>query len=419
MQSSHRLGLFIFFLSFMVLIMSISFLSIIFAFINNDRIAFGVRCEGIPLNGLSRQETTAVVARTTQKKFPPYALLFIYEDKQWKITPEQINLHIDVDGTVQAVYGIGRRGSFLENLAEQLSCAFYGHPVTPVVSYDTAALQKHLETIASSINSAPVSAFCQFDGHGRIRHIPAVAGKTLHTDDLASAAAQSLDSLELPGKITLAPQIQAPAIEETAISTIDTILASYTTHFSPANANRSQNIQIAASELNQRLIPSGSTFSFNDTVGPRLASSGYKDAAVILDGKVEQDIGGGVCQVSSTLYNAILLADLTPAVRTAHFYPSTYVPAGLDATVADGQIDFVFRNSLPHSVYLLSAVYGDSLTVYVLGTQTDLAGKDITLATHIDKPGPGPTVSAWRVYTRDGKEIKREFLHTDQYDVSM
>ena len=208
----------------------------------------------------------------------------------------------------------------------------------------------------------------------------------------------------------------APGTDED-LAQVDTVLSSYTTHFNGGNANRSQNIRIAAGELDQQLIRNGGEFSFNQTVGSRAASAGYRDAAVIIEGKVEQDIGGGVCQVSSTLYNAVLLAGLQSTERTSHFYPSSYVPAGLDATVADGQLDFKFRNVLPHNVYLLSSVYGSTLTIFVLGTRADLDGSRITLLTRTEKPGPGPVVSAYRIYQKNGQEVNREFLHTDHYDV--
>ena len=129
---------------------------------------------------------------------------------------------------------------------------------------------------------------------------------------------------------------------------------------------------------------------------------------------MEQDFGGGVCQVSSTLYNAVLLAGLTPTARTSHFYPSTYLPAGLDATVADGQIDFVFQNTLPHSILLRAGAFEGSLTVEVYGHRADLPG-EYDLETAII--GPPPTVEVYRVLYNGDTVIDREYLYTDVYDV--
>jgi len=169
---------------------------------------------------------------------------------------------------------------------------------------------------------------------------------------------------------------------------------------------------LAAGHLDDVLVRSGESFSFNNTVGPRTGSAGYKKAGVIVEGRLEDDFGGGVCQVSSTLYNAILLAGLTPTVRTAHYAPSTYCPPGRDATVADGLLDFEFYNGMPHNVYLLTGAYDGVLTVYVLGTKSDLNGNDIYLETE----GGSMQPSVYRVYARDGRVIEREYLHTDYYE---
>ena len=132
----------------------------------------------------------------------------------------------------------------------------------------------------------------------------------------------------------------------------------------------------------------------------------------MINGKVEDGIGGGVCQVSSTLYNAILLAGLKPTVRTSHFYPSTYCPPGLDATVADNLIDFQFKNPLAHNVYILAEAHNNALTIRVLGTQADLQGNTI----HLETIGTPLAPSVYRIYSMQGQVIEREFLHTDRYE---
>jgi vancomycin resistance protein YoaR len=111
------------------------------------------------------------------------------------------------------------------------------------------------------------------------------------------------------------------------------------------------------------------------------------------------------------LYNAVLLAGLQATERTPHFYPSAYCPTGRDATVADGLLDFKFQNTLSHPVYLLTTAAGSSLTIYVVGTKADLEGDTITL----QNEGPRLHPSVYRIWTRNGQVISREFLHTDSY----
>ena len=134
---------------------------------------------------------------------------------------------------------------------------------------------------------------------------------------------------------------------------------------------------------------------------------------MIINGRPAEDYGGGVCQVSSTLYNAVLLAGLTPTERTPHFYQSTYVAPGRDATVADGYLDFKFRNDFPHNVYLIAEAYGSTLSVYILGTKADLGGADIA----IEREGSDMKPSIYRVWYSGNDVIRSEFLHTDVYEL--
>ena len=232
----------------------------------------------------------------------------------------------------------------------------------------------------------------------------------MDTKPIADALEPQILSFQHPKIVVLEPADQPPAIVDADLAPIDSVLASYTTDF--YYGDRGDNIMIAASHLDNILVRSNTVFSFNNTVGQRTESAGYKDAPVIIDGKTEQDVGGGVCQVSSTLYNAVLLAGLTPTLRTPHYFPSSYCPPGRDATVADGLLDFQFMNQFPHNVYLLARTYGSSLTIYVLGAKSDLQGNTISLENEGSRMHP----TIYRIYTRNGEVIDREYMHTDSYD---
>ena len=249
---------------------------------------------------------------------------------------------------------------------------------------------------------------------GSILKSAGVTGKRLDVESITNGLAPHLKALDLPQKREVNILLTEPHIRTQDVAPIDSVLSTYTTHYA-GGTDRGDNIEIAAHELYGVIVKSGEEFSFNDTVGSRVPAAGYQPAPVIIDGKEEIDYGGGVCQVSSTLYNAILLADLTSTSRTAHFYPSFYVPAGLDATVADGVVDFTFRNDLPHAVMLVSYASAGEITIDVLGHAADVP-YDISLDT--EQLDARPTVKAYRTY-RDssGNIISRETLHTDEYSV--
>ena len=376
---------------------------------NNGRVVMGVQSMGFSVAGMKKDEAFRFFEKTAANRISNMSIVLQYGDRTWTIRPEEINLRGNIDTAVQSAYAIGREGNMAENLLNQMRYAITGRSVELTADYDRQLLAEKLQGIAGAIHTRPVDASVVLQPDGSITRTPCVIGRTLDTKPIAEALEPQLLALQRPGLITLEPEEQAPGIVDADLASIDGILASYTTGF--YSGDRGDNIAIAADHLNHVLVRSNTVFSFNNTVGQRTANAGYKDAPVIIDGKMEQDIGGGVCQVSSTLYNAVLLAGLTPVARTPHFYPSAYCPPGLDATVADGLLDFQFRNQLPHNVYLLAGTYNNNLTIYILGTRADLEGNTITM----ESEGSSMQPSIYRVYTRNGQIIEREFMHTDSY----
>ena len=133
-------------------------------------------------------------------------------------------------------------------------------------------------------------------------------------------------------------------------------------------SNRNTNLKLACQALNGRIIRPGEVFSYNETLGERTAEKGYKAAGAYSGNKTIQTIGGGICQVSSTLYYACLKADLEIVERTAHGFTVSYVPYGMDATVSWGSLDFKFRNNTDHPIRIEASVSGGQVHVKLMGT---------------------------------------------------
>ena len=146
-----------------------------------------------------------------------------------------------------------------------------------------------------------------------------------------------------------------------------TTLGTYTTDFSNSSANRAYNVGRASDSLDGVILMPGDTFSFNQTIGNPSLKNGYKVAPVFENGKTSEGVGGGVCQVSSTLYSAVLYADLDVTERYNHSLTVAYVPRGQDATVAYGSLDFKFRNSTDYPIKISSKVSGRKITVSIIG----------------------------------------------------
>lgn len=376
---------------------------------NQDCVVMGVQSNGTTLTGMSKKEVRKYFDKEAKKALSKNAAVLSYKERHWTIQPNEINLQAKVDEAAETAYNIGREGDPVTNLINQMKLAIFGQNVVMTASFDKDKLDTKLAAIEKEVDTPPANAEVSLQANGSIQKKPAVTGLTLDTAPIAENLTPKFEALELTAKIELDPKEDKPFVLDEDIANIDAVLGSYTTRFYPGD--RGDNIGLAASHLQGALIRSQATLSFNNIVGQRTRAAGYKNAGVIVNGEPAVDVGGGVCQVSSTLYNAILLAGLKPTERSNHSLPSSYVPAGRDATVADGLLDFVFQNPLPHPVVLRVSNSGSALTIYVLGTKADLGGKTISLVSE----GPSTRPSVYRIWKQDGKVVEREFLHTDTF----
>ena len=186
-------------------------------------------------------------------------------------------------------------------------------------------------------------------------------------DDAKKLVSQNQESFTIPLKV-LKPKVTVKSLGQEAFPVL---LATYSTTYSTGNANRATNIALAVKSVNGYVLMPGETFSYNSTVGERTASRGYKEAGVYLNGEVTTGLGGGICQVSSTLYNAILLANLEIVERSNHTFKPTYVPAGQDATVSWGAPDFKFKNNRNYPIRISASTSNGTILFNVYGLKSD------------------------------------------------
>ncbi len=189
-------------------------------------------------------------------------------------------------------------------------------------------------------------------------------------------------------------------------------LGSYTTYYG-GTANRNANVARAADLLNGAVIPPGETFSFNDRVGPRTTANGFFTAPEYQNGQTVQGIGGGTCQVSTTLYAAVLYAGLDIVSRTNHMFAVSYAPLGQDATVAYGSVDFKFRNNSDYPIKVSTGLKGGNITVNIVGTTWE-PERTIKLSHSVSR-GTGTSVSSKRYTYSNGELIKTEQLPSSYY----
>ena len=216
------------------------------------------------------------------------------------------------------------------------------------------------------------------------------------------------------------------------------MLATYSTTYSTGNVNRSTNIGLASNSINGLVIMPGETFSYNESVGQRTAARGYKEAGVYVNGEVTTGLGGGICQVSSTLYNATLLANLEILDRTNHYFKPGYVPAGQDATVSWGSPDFKFKNNRDYPIKLVGYGTGGTVNFSIYGLKKDddyevkIVSSEVgsipyTTKYENDSSLPAGTqkvsqagsngckTQTYKILYKNGAEVSRTLINTDTY----
>ncbi len=284
-------------------------------------------------------------------------------------------------------------------------------------------------------NSSPKRpASIQYVG-GEVIRKEEIPGFTLEVDKVGDAALDAvrsgIDEFELPMKS------DKPRISSNDLDQITEVVASYTTKFNAGAANRSSNVRLATSKINGVILLPGETFSYNDTVGERSIENGYKIAPIYVNGKHEMGEGGGACQVSTTLYNAALFANLKIKQRQNHSMPVAYVPRGRDATVSWGSIDLKFTNPYETPIAIVSSAGTSSITFTILGKKPDGISVEVITTNHsswgngvkyvddaslppgkekvIEKGSGGYRCVTWRIVKKNGVEIKRENLGVSYY----
>lgn len=216
------------------------------------------------------------------------------------------------------------------------------------------------------------------------------------------------------------------------------VLGTYSTSFASSSASRGHNITLAASSINNIILMPGESFSFNDALGERTEARGYKLAGAYVAGQTVDQVGGGICQVSSTLYNAVLRANLEIVERRNHQMTVSYVPIGLDATVNWGTTDFRFKNNTGYPVKVVGAVNGKNVAATIVGTATipnmkveiktnttSVLSPEEQIITDDTKPVTyssvkqgknGYVVEAVRIVYSNGAEISSENLPKSRYN---
>ncbi|NMA55268.1 MAG: hypothetical protein GX952_04975 [Firmicutes bacterium] len=357
------------------------------AFLTTAEIVPGVYIDDVYLGGLNVAEAQAALEQRAQM-VDKKEMKLLLADKTVRISRSDIGIEVDLEQTLNAALAIGHTGNLWEQLRQRYQVKKEGHTLGLVFRVDEERLKFFLGRLAEQVDEPARDAYFSLSEGNKLVASPEKTGRALDieaaADILTAAATSGEGSVTLPVR-----QITPRTLTQLEKWGVRDIVGIFSTRFDLAAQDRNHNIKLGAEILNGYLIEPGQIFAFNEVVGPREAKRGYREAPVIVGDRLVPDIGGGICQVSSTLYNAALLSGLQPIERRNHSLPVSYIELGRDATLSYGAIDLRFKNTRPEPVMICTRIDGNRLSIAILGTPR---GEQVQILTTIEEEIPFPVV---------------------------
>lgn len=335
-------------------------------YLYNDAIANNIFIEGIDVSNQTKENAKELFLA----EYAPKNIILNYGDKKYEISPDEIDLKYDLDEVIEKAFQYTKTDSYFDNIKRYFDLRSNSLEMDITSSYDEVKLSEAINKIKESIDVDVVEAKVSISDAGSISYSPSTTGKELDIANTKEAIYDMIKSKKFEN-IDLKVDTKEPSLTTEEAKSVNTLLAEFKTTFSTNDKNRVENIRIASNRINNTLLMPGEEFSYNNLTGRRTKSNGYKDAPVIINGVLEEGVGGGVCQVSTTIFNTAMYSGMDITIRSNHSLKSSYVPVGQDAMVNDGGSDFRFKNPYNHPVYVKSTVGNGSVICKIYGNSSD------------------------------------------------
>lgn len=332
---------------------------------DGPRILPHVTIAGLDVGGLTASEAVEVLSTQVADELSREITLRA-PDHEFAITLRDLGGRADLEDAVARALDVGRGQTVPTALREAVDSILGSFEVDLPIILDPARARTITEGLLSDVRREPRDARATV-ANGELVIEPHIVGVEpdvqATTEALIEAAHRGDPEVTISVRETL-PEVLTSSLEDLVL------LASFTTHFSTGQVNRATNIRIGSALIDGAVVPAGAIFSVNQTTGPRTSDKGFLAAPVYSGQNVIYGIGGGVCQISTTIYNAVLEAGLKVVERHQHSLPVHYVPRGRDATIDYGSADFRFQNTTGGPIIVRTTIDGDYLTCALLGRKS-------------------------------------------------
>ncbi|MCD8053636.1 MAG: VanW family protein [Lachnospiraceae bacterium] len=398
----------------------------------------GVSARGIDLSGRTAAEARELLENEFQS-IAASTLTVTFDEQSAKITPGELGLTWDVDTAVEEAASLGKSGQLIARYKTQADLKATGVTVEVSYTYDSDAVTAFVEEEVAAYDTEAVDATLTRE-NGSFVVTEETNGLATDVEATVEAITQTLDK-SLSTEMTVAAVVEVTEPERTAeaLSQVQDALGTYSTSYSFSSSARKTNIRVATERLDGAVLMPGESLSVSDTILSRTAANGYELAPQYVDGQSEDSYGGGVCQVSTTLYNAVLRAELQVDERHPHSMVVSYVPYSSDAAIAEGSKDFIFTNDSEYPIYIAATADGATLTFTIYGKETRDASRTIEFvsetlsyttpeATEKEDSSmyegetrtegsvhPAVRSTLTKIVYEDGVEVSREVVNSDSY----
>ena len=376
----------------------------------------GIKIENIDLGGKTKEEAINIIKSQYIDTIQNKKLYVAVDDKIYSVDNSNLIRSFDIDNVISKALSFGKDLSIVEKhkLIKSGSKKRYSLEFT----CDDDLVKEFIRNIEKEANKNPVNATIKMEVDGGIKVYADSKGYKIEKEKLDRYIKDKIKAgANKDIHITAPVQKTEATITQDTLFLINSRIASFSTKFESSSFARANNIDISVKAINGKILIPGETFSFNEALGERTRERGYMEAPVIINNKVESGLGGGICQVSSTLYNAILKAGIQGIDRTNHSLPSSYIGLGLDATVDWGNIDFKFTNTLDYPIYIEGYTQNKNLYFNIF-SNSQLNKKEYIIENDINKYNNVYKVKVIRKTYESGMLINSEFISNDIYTLA-
>lgn len=279
-----------------------------------------------------------------------------------------------------------------------------------LLTEDSTPKEIDLDAVYNEIHKEPVNAY--YSQNPYVVH-PSENGMdfSITLDEAKNMLKEEKDEYVVPLKV-LYPSVTTNMIGTEAFPDL---LSEFSTKYAASNKNRTTNLILAAKKINGTVLMPGETFSYNKVVGARTIQAGYKEAPIYVSGRVEDGIGGGICQITTTLYNAIVYANLDIVERSNHQFVPSYAGPSRDATVVYGAIDFKFKNNRDYPIKIACSVSGGIANFKIWGLKSDNDYEVQISSRTTGKTSTAIYSEAYKILKRNGNVVSTTLLSKDTY----